>query len=65
MLTHVDLSDLYPYPHRSLSTDLHLDVEAIGGDLELDPHLRQVSLFFLYAKVSPVFSSKKFEVIIF
>src|SRR6266702_4809883 len=40
------------------TTDLRLDVDATGGDLESRPRLRRVNLFLLRAKVSPVFSSR-------
>jgi hypothetical protein len=40
------------------TTDLHLDVDATGGELESRPRLERVDLFLLRVKVSPVFSSR-------
>lgn len=40
------------------TTDLRLDVDATGGELESRPRLKRVNLFLLRAKVSPVFSSR-------
>lgn len=51
-----------PLKSRSSSenstTDLRLDVDATGGELESRPRLKRVNLFLLRAKVSPVFSSR-------
>ncbi len=40
------------------TTDLRLEADATGGELESRPRLKRVSLFLLRAKVSPVFSSR-------
>lgn len=40
------------------TTDLRLDVDATGGEVESRPRLKRVNLFLLRAKVSPVFSSR-------
>src|SRR5713226_283448 len=41
------------------TTDLRLEADATGGELESRPRLKRVSLFLLRVKVSPVFSSIK------